>query len=110
MPCDTITQTGIELGPNIQPSLLMEALTAMKLEPRMFNDAIRFNGGSYDLRTKQATVYGSEMAGTIDQVDQFKANIKREYGVAVLKSNAKRYGWQLKQTGDYKYQIIKSTY
>lgn len=35
------------------------------------------------------------------------ALIKRAYGAEIVKSQAKKYGWLIKQTGQFEYQVTK---
>lgn len=102
MPCDTMQVSGVDLG-KVDPPLLIQALQAMGQVPSQQGEWIRFNQGTYNTRTKECNVrrYGAE---------QFTAQVKRAYSAEVVKSTAKRFGWQLKQVGEYKYQVTKNTY
>lgn len=110
MPCDTITTAGIELGPNIVPGLLINALQSMGLNPVERGTRITFAGGWYDTNSKTMTLQGSAMAGTIERADAIKAEVKQAYGAELLKSQAKRYGWSIKETGKYKYAVTKRSF
>lgn len=107
MPCDTRNLMGIDLG-KIDPGLLFEALKTLNLNPQRTATMITWYGGSYDLNTHQATIRTSRMAG--QNADEATAQIKRAYSAETIKATAKKYGWQIKQTAEFKYQVIKSTY
>lgn len=110
MPCDTISTMGIDLG-KVDPELLFKALQALNLSPVKYEQMgrITWDNGYYDLQTKQATIRTSAMQGE-GSVESVTASIKRAYSAEVVKATAKKYGWQLKQTAEFKYQVIKSTY
>lgn len=107
MPCDTIQTVGVDLG-KVDPGLLTLALTELGLNPQKNGNRITFYGGSYDTTTKTATLSSSRMAGT--NAEELTAKIKRAYSAEVVKATAKRYGWQIKETEPYKFQVIKNSF
>jgi hypothetical protein len=75
------------------------ALTALQLNPRMQNGQIRFGfTGEYI----NPTTGQSQLAPSRDANE-----IKRAYSAEVIKSQAKRNGWTLKQTGPFAYEAMK---
>ena len=82
----------------------------MGLNASQVGTRINFAGGWYDISSKSMTLQGSNMAGTMDRVEAVKAEIKQAYGAELLKAQAKRYGWQIKETGKYKYQVVKRSF
>lgn len=42
--------------------------------------------------------------------EEHTAQVKRAYAAEVIKSTAKKFGWQTKQVAPFKYEIIKTTY
>lgn len=41
------------------------------------------------------------------QKDDITAKLKQAYGVGIVKTQAKKYGWELKQTGPAKFEVLK---
>jgi len=82
----------------MDPGLLMAALTALNLYPRQTGQMIYFGQGeSYDTRTGQAQLAQGRDAN----------EIKRTYSNEIVKSQARKFGWTLKQTAPFKYEIVK---
>lgn len=50
------------------------------------------------------------MARTMDRVEAVKAEIKQAYGAELLKAQAKKYGWTIKQTDKYKFAVTKRSF
>lgn len=98
MPCYTITTVKLELkAANME--LLRKAVEAVTKETRIQTEGQKmfWYGGSYDKQTGTLTVRKEEQGNLI----------KRAYTGEVIKDKAKRMGWQVKQTEEFKYQIIK---
>jgi hypothetical protein len=105
MPCDSISTAEIDAGKFSGPHLLA-ALTALGLNPR--HEAYKtytFAGGTFRSDTGKFTFTGGYVNDRY--AAEKTAQIKRAYSAEVLKSQAKRFGWQLKQTGPQKYVIQK---
>jgi hypothetical protein len=87
----------VNLG-NVNFDLLVKALDDLGLNPRIQNHMIYFgNGESFNNETKEVRV-----RQTTDV-----AQIKRAYSAQVVKTQAKKYGWQLKETSPFEYTILK---
>lgn len=98
MPCDTISQTNVVIGPNTDATLLFAALQELKLNPQKQGSMIYFAGGTYRAADNTLTLNGSN-------VESRTAEMKRAYSGEVVKSQARRFGWTLKQ-GKEKYQYV----
>jgi hypothetical protein len=40
-------------------------------------------------------------------VDTIREQVRQAYSAEVVKSQARKYGWTLKQTAPFKYQVIR---
>jgi hypothetical protein len=103
MPCDSIRTISVDLSAvgKISPELLMAALRATG-ETRVFaatKTLIRFgyDGEWIDTETGKSNLSSYRNADAL----------KQAYGAEVVKAKAKQYGWQLKETEQFKYQIVK---
>lgn len=98
MPCWTEQQVTVNLG---AASLehLEQALKDLKLAPyRAGKTTLYFgNNESFNATTKELRVTAGRDV----------AEIKRAYSAAVVKSQAKRYGWTLKEVAPFKYEVTK---
>jgi|WetSurMetagenome_2_1015567.scaffolds.fasta_scaffold250179_3 hypothetical protein len=98
MPCYTISTIEIDAG-KLQTDLALAALAAMSLRPYTAQNTqqdptIYHSQGTYNPQTGVATWRG------IDRT----ADLKRAYSAEIIKSQAQRFGWNLKQderTGKY---------
>lgn len=95
MPCYSITVNALDLGKvgPIAPDLLKLAMESLGIP-----------AGQWTLQGSKVVIratYGSDAAKiTQDQIAQ-------AYSTQVVKRTALKMGWQLKQTGANKYQVIK---
>jgi len=97
MPCNTTQVSTVEIG-KLNPELLVAALAAMKLAPRQSGAVIYFgNRESYNTETGKMQMAWNRSAN----------EIKRAYSAEVVKSQAKKFGWQLTETGPYQYQVTR---
>jgi hypothetical protein len=96
MPCWTVSNSTVDLG-KMQLDLLHAALAAMGLNPVTLPTGIRFAGGFYDKATGKMT--GTSLPA-VNEVNQ-------SYAAQVVKTTAQKYGWALKQTAQYKYEVIR---
>lgn len=103
MPCYTISTVEIDLG-KMDPGLAKLALEAMGLRPTHNQDAkiITHWEGAYDYGTGTSTW---RLSNSQERTTEFK----KAYSAEILKSQAKRYGWTLKQdaTDRFAYTITK---
>jgi len=83
MPCNTIRVTQIEFGKATDPGLLMAALTEL---------------GQFDTQTGQLSVRRNDAT-------EFASELKQCYSAQIVKTQAKKFGWQLKETAKYQYEI-----
>ena len=98
MPCDSIRSTDIDLGKS-DGGLIHAALKEMGLNPQAYTKGgiIYFNGGEFDTRDNVLTLRGSN-------VQERTRELKQAYSGEVVKSQAKRFGWALKQSNENKYE------
>lgn len=100
MPCFTVSTIGVVLKV-ADMDLLEKALRALYgVEVvRMGKDRIRFgrNGESFDKDNQELRVKTQDEA----------AKIKQAYSAEIVKAQAKKYGWLLKETAPFTYEITK---
>jgi hypothetical protein len=87
MPCDTVQTAQVDIG---------------KLDPALADAAIKTLGLS-------GVSYSNGVLNIQGNQDQAKITqrVRQAYGAEVVKSQASKFGWQLKQTGEFKYQVVK---
>lgn len=98
MPCYTITEVKLKLdNPNID--LLKKAIEVVTGIGNItdLQDSLTWNGGKYFKRTNMLSVPDKTVG----------KEIKRAYSAELVRAQAKRFGWSLKQVNQYKYQITK---
>lgn len=97
MPCYTVQTVGVVLKVS-DLDLLRAAIKSLGMVPAGTGQTIYFgNGESFDKERGELRVTSQERA----------ALIKRAYSAEVVKSQARRFGWHLKQTGEYQYEVMK---
>lgn len=97
MPCFTITTIELQLR-DANLELLKNAIKEVTgKDATIYNAAMLWDGGQYQ-KISGRLVVRDEKTGQ---------NIKRAYSAELVKAQAKRFGWQVKKTDEYKYQIIK---
>jgi hypothetical protein len=98
MPCYTIQTVSVNLG-KANLDLLEQALQV--IYPRTVlrtGDVIRFNNGeSYNATTQELRIRNADSAKLI----------KRAYSAEVVKSQAKRFGWAIKETAPFQFEVQK---
>lgn len=103
MPCDSLRLNSVDLSAlgRIDPNLLVLAFQALGLGGRLSADKSRIdlNNGSYTFATGKLDTY-ARWNHSLDEV-------KQAYSAEVVKATAKRFGWQLKEVSQFKYQVIK---
>lgn len=86
------------LSPKTDGDLLYRALSELTLYPTRSGDMIFFGRNeSFNTKTGELRIRDAEKV----------AEIKRAYSAEIVKSQAKKYGWLLKETAPYQYQVIK---
>lgn len=98
-PCETVQTTNVELG-KVNKELMIAALRSMGLNPVEQGLAVFFNGGTYHWKIGGITLSGYD-------VEKRTAELKRAYSAEVVKSQAKKFGWALKETAKYQYEVVK---
>ena len=105
MPCDSRITSSVEWTGNTDVKLLAEAMKSLGYIVGAVGTALRFHNpetgvvGTYDGRKSLMT-----MNTTRDQVVDMN-ELKRAYSAQVVKAAAKRFGWQVKQTGEQTYEV-----
>lgn len=98
MPCNTITQVKSEMK-DVDISLLRKTISNLGItdfyQPN--NNFLSWRGGCYEKLTGKLTAR-NETEGQ---------QIKRAYGSEIVKQQASRFGWGIKQVSEYKYEIQK---
>ena len=103
MPCYTSSTVEIDSG-KMNAGLAKDAFAAMGLNPRHERQGIiDHRKGSYNYQTGE-TVWRVQRGETAEQLT---AELKRAYSAEVIKSQARKYGWTLKQTSQYEYAVTK---
>lgn len=87
MPCNTIQTATIKLD-KAQPELLKAALAAMGIT-------------SYNFQSGVLSLRGMTMTPKLE------AQIKQNYSKQVVLSQAKKFGWQVKETSPFQFNVIK---
>lgn len=110
MPCDSVTVIGIDAG-KLDPPTLMRGLTADGHAPRQVGSIIQWTtkngfGHQYDTQTGKLDIRATGYQA-IDK-DTETAAVKQSFGRQLLRDQAKKYGWQIKETGN-KFQVTKRT-
>lgn len=99
MPCDTIQTIGVQLKV-ADMDLLEAALKSLyKFHVWRTGDQIDFGayGESFNKATHELRVKNEKTA----------ALIKQAYSAEIVKAQAKKYNWLLKETAPYTYEITK---
>jgi len=100
MPCNTIQTATIVFGKASLP-YLKEALERMDRYPRVSSSTrLTFDGGTYDAETGELKLRESEP-------ETFAAELKREYSTSIVLSQAKRYGWQMKEIAPKMWEVVR---
>lgn len=87
MPCNTIQTVTVDLG-KVDPLLINSAIQALG-----FQDYVSYRGGKLYIRGRDET--------------ETTRQVKQAYSAEVVKQQAKKMGWQLKQTAPFQYQVVK---
>lgn len=104
MPCNTISRYSVELT-NRNPAILRRALEAMGFTVTQNGDRLQFNGTNRETGQYHS---GSYANGKLSYTGELNTNtVKQSYAAQVLEAKAKKYGWCLKKTGAYTYNVTK---
>lgn len=98
MPCDTIQTVSVKFGTNTDRKLLEAAFRELgqPIYPSHSADFIMAGNGWVNVRTGESKL-------PVDVAEKIKAAYSRQ----VVLSQAKRYGWQMKETGPNKWQVVR---
>jgi hypothetical protein len=117
LPCDQIRTVGITLeAPD--PEIFKVGLSAMKYTLGPVNqwnkvatieDEEGYPVAEYNTQTYKTSVRLNTYSSTPEneQRDAITAKLKQAYGVGIVKTQAKKYGWELKQVGPAKFEVLK---
>jgi hypothetical protein len=100
MPCDTVQETVVDLSKS-DPGIIEAALRSMGHSVTKSGMYLRFDQGRFNTKTGELTLDGYTDAG------EFTKELKRSYSAEVVKSQAKRFGWQLQQKSKYEFVVQK---
>jgi hypothetical protein len=87
MPCDTVQTARVELG-NVDKVLLGAAMAQLNLR-------------NYSYQNGVLVIKGQRASA------ELTSQVKRAYSSQVVQSQAKKFGWQMKQTGDMQWQVTR---
>lgn len=88
--------------------------TLSEVDTRINLFEIRDENGSivaeYNATTHKTRVRLNTYSGTPEneQRDAITAKLKQAYGVGIVKTQVKKYGWELKQTGPRKFEVLRN--
>lgn len=102
MPCDSVRSISVDLKAlgRIDPNLLHAALVCLGVECTVLvNGNIQGRNVNW-MPGQEMNLYGSASRISLDQV-------KQAYSAEVVKSTAKRFGWQIKEVGKFQYEVVK---
>lgn len=105
MPCDTIQRSKVSFKLNATDTgLLKTALTSLGYSVGQTHKGLSFSkygaNGTFVNGEFKATINGRE--------EDFDVNeVKRAYSKEVVKATSKRFGWNLKETGENQYEVVR---
>lgn len=109
MPCDTRTTVSVALAA-ADRELLFQALMALGWQPREAGGLIQVyvpNVGAVTITGDKLNIRTYSYLASEQKAEELANQIRRAYSVEVVKSQAKKFGWQLKQTSDNKFKAIR---
>lgn len=99
MPCNTISKVQVDFGKLASPELLEQTLDALGLNPVRDGYKIHFGQGEWiNIKSGQAQL----------QRGRDVADLKRAHSKTIVTTQAKRFGWQVKEVGENKFEIVKA--
>jgi len=109
MPCDSRVTVSVNLSA-ADRELLFKVLMGLGWQPREISNMIQV----YVPEFGAVTITGGKLnIGTYSylaseaKAEELANKIRRAYSAEVVKSQAKKFGWQLKQTADNKFKAIR---
>ncbi len=105
MPCDTISTVTVQFNQKTDRALLVAALTSLGKNPYVSGENVTFSEGTYVGRTGEIQWRANRYSP--QDFNAKTAEIKRAYSAEVVKGQAKKYGWTLKETAPYQYEVMK---
>lgn len=77
-----------------------------KLDPALASAAIAALGMSASVSYENGTLQIRSRFGALDK-EEVQSQFKQSYAAQVVQSQARKYGWQLKETGKFQYEVTK---
>jgi len=93
MPCDTVQTSKVDIG-KVDGSLINLALRALADAGDILAGTVAYVNGRLQIR------------GGLDTA-KITAQVKQAYSAQVVQATAKKFGWQIKETSKYKYEVIR---
>ncbi len=109
MPCDSRVTINVKLSASDR-NLLFQALIGLGWQPREIAGTIQCyvpNVGTMSISGDNLQISGYAYTGAEKQAEELANKIRRAYSTEVVKSQAKKFGWQLKQTSENKFKAIR---
>lgn len=103
MPCNTVSETLVDLG-KTDPDLIHASLKEMGLSPNRNGNIIYFSGGYFEVDTEKQN---HRITWRVSNAEERTTELKRQYSAEVVKSQAKRFGWQLTQKSRFEFEVTK---
>lgn len=105
MPCDSVIVNRVEM-PAMHPELTGRALKEMGASGVWTSGetiGFSYQGDDYTLRggVLSSSDVGQKRIGEVADL------LKRQYSVQVVKQTARANGWQLQQTGEFNYKVVR---
>lgn len=98
-------------------SVITNEVTIRKMHPALLDGALAMIGAQYigktagqvsfSIRGRRYTINGDTLESTADNVGEIADQLKRAYSAQVVKYAAHRNGWQLRQIGQFDYEVTK---
>lgn len=101
MPCDTVTTTTVAMQ-KMDMTLLAAGLRAAGHVVREVNNGLSFAHGGYTQRYEN----GKLIATGVD-AQELSAKMAVAYSTEIVKAQAKKFGWQMKEVAPQKWQVIR---
>ena len=108
MPCDTRTTVSVALNA-ADRELLFKAIAELGWRPVEIGGIIQcyVQGlGTVSIENGMAKI-STYVYESADRAEGIVNKIKKAYSVEVVKSQAKKFGWQLKQTNENKFKALR---
>lgn len=99
MPCDTVSTVSVDFGKIADPKLLEQSIKDLGYHTQINGDVLYVGYNSrINLKTGQAELESGLNVNTI----------KQNYSKTVLKTQAKRFGWQVKEAQNGTFEVVKA--